>query len=491
MKKSTIVALSSLLIILLFAALGAQTSRHPYGPLDAANIWTGIQTFAAGIRGALLGNSTTVIDATGQSGSTMGDKLRAAMVLLSANGGTVDARGFTGAQTISSTVNVPAATTLLLGSVQAKCSVLPCITLNAGSRLLGQNGMLAWPNLINPTGTIIWETNNAADTALIACSNTAVPNCSNDEIGNLAVANVTALGSSLACTSPIAGIGIEWYQFSSSTLHDIFEQCFDTGIHASWSYYNKWDNIDVNSFQTAAIHFDTAFNENSITQVLMNFASGNASGILITGGGQSTVRDFDAENFTSGTQKIVNITSGCGWNIEGVIYMESLGGATPLSDTSVNSCGIGNTICAKGAPPFGFCQEVNGVPVNTRDSTATGVGVIVYHNVFSEGSGAHIDTTTISNPNLGTVTSVNLLVWEMSTVGGGAGTETFTVAGQSTLTGGPISCTGSISLAGGATTSSGTCPISLTENSSYPVTISSTGGSGAAWQLAVSLVRLH
>jgi hypothetical protein len=113
-----------------------------------------------------LGNGTTVIDASLQPGADFGSKVNAAIAALPATGGTVDARGLGGAQTMS--------TSIVLGSDSEPVTLLlpvGTITRNAGvqfkyfsgSHVQGQN---AFNSSVISAATLIVGT-DAADTAFI------------------------------------------------------------------------------------------------------------------------------------------------------------------------------------------------------------------------------------------------------------------------------------------------------------------------------------
>ena len=101
-----------------------------------------------------LGNGTTVIDVSVQSGATLADKAKTCFALLPSNGGVCDSRGLTGNQTIvggTSRLVVPKDDTLLLGDAYITCPTAPCITWNDGSKIIGNRG------IDSPTlGTIIF-----------------------------------------------------------------------------------------------------------------------------------------------------------------------------------------------------------------------------------------------------------------------------------------------------------------------------------------------
>lgn len=71
-------------------------------------------------------------------GADMGAKVSAAIADLAGAGGTVDARGLTGVQGISTTVIIPAKTTVILGPVVCTCTVQAFSLEGTGAELLGQ-----------------------------------------------------------------------------------------------------------------------------------------------------------------------------------------------------------------------------------------------------------------------------------------------------------------------------------------------------------------
>ena len=78
------------------------------------------------------------------SGADAGAKIAACVAALPARGGTCDARGLSGAQSISAEISVPANAVLILGHATFTATAVPVFTLHANSQLIGQ-GALAIP----------------------------------------------------------------------------------------------------------------------------------------------------------------------------------------------------------------------------------------------------------------------------------------------------------------------------------------------------------
>ncbi len=94
--------------------------------------------------GSGLGNGGTVIDASLQAGSDFGAKVNAALALLPATGGVVDARGLVGTQSSSSSITIPRAVTVLLAcGLNVTFTVAPMFTVYGN--LVGCGGHMAGP----------------------------------------------------------------------------------------------------------------------------------------------------------------------------------------------------------------------------------------------------------------------------------------------------------------------------------------------------------
>lgn len=106
------------------------------GPVASAEEATGDRSPAKQVDGTLYASQFPGADA--------GAKIAACVAALPERGGTCDARGLSGAQSISAGISVPANAVLLLGHATFRATAAPVFTLHANSQLIGQ-GALAIP----------------------------------------------------------------------------------------------------------------------------------------------------------------------------------------------------------------------------------------------------------------------------------------------------------------------------------------------------------
>lgn len=161
----------------------------------------------------------TIVQAHLLSGETSDAKLKAAIAALGGKGGIVDARGLPGAQTITSTVEIPANTTVLLHpNVVYTCVVknAPCWSLvGDGSRLVGNHAGANDADPAAQTGTVFrMGPGVTSATDMIVVNPRAVNNLAGIEVGGITI-DFNSRGSS------VGRYGLATYAVNRSWIHDI------------------------------------------------------------------------------------------------------------------------------------------------------------------------------------------------------------------------------------------------------------------------------
>lgn len=142
------------------------------------------------IGGAVLAKSLNLTLFADQfAGATAGAKISAAITALDGPGGTVNACGFSGPQTIPSTVTVPANTTVLLAPVVFKASSTAFILNADGAKLLGCNYAGTQVTAAAQVGTVIRQSGYGGTTDMIQA--TGSDSGSGAFIGGIEIGNLT------------------------------------------------------------------------------------------------------------------------------------------------------------------------------------------------------------------------------------------------------------------------------------------------------------
>lgn len=196
-----------------------------------------------------------------------------AIASLNGNGGIIDARAMSGAQSVSSTVTIPANTVVLLGpSVQFNCTVqsLPCWKLSGqGAKLLGalvgasvgnspSSPSPGWPAA--QSGTVLrMGAGITAITDMIAVNPTptAFAGVGGYEVANLVIDFANA-------SSNTGRYCLAAYAIMRSQIHDI--ECYNPGVNGfefetttnGWSYDVQLARLYVQQANTDSFKWTTA-----------------------------------------------------------------------------------------------------------------------------------------------------------------------------------------------------------------------------------------
>jgi hypothetical protein len=201
----------------------------------------------SGVSSSGLGNATTVIDVTQEAGTDFSTKLNACLAALPATGGTCDARGFSGTQTMSVNITTtnPAAEIILPYGV---------INRAVGAQFILQSGEYIHGSAIAGYGTVIQS--DPSDTSAAMYSNTLIAGFEGANF-QLAVSNSSAFGIDVPLTD--------------SYVHDITVGGGGLGFRlagSGCSCYNHFRNI-----QTVALYLGNYANWND----WYHMAAGNSS----------------------------------------------------------------------------------------------------------------------------------------------------------------------------------------------------------------------
>ncbi len=321
----------------------SNTSGFQSGQIPIATVSTGMSSInpngVTDVRTWFVSRVGPTLLATDFPGADAGAKMNNCITALPGSGGTCDARGLEGAQTISSTVTIGAANQpvkLLLGVgtyTYAGTSAAFIIPTNCHGCSI--EGMAPGANNV---GSVIAATNVAGGGILI---------------------NSGGDSTHLATHVRIANLEIDGPSFNSST---------GVGIRASWSYFMNLQNLRIGAFQFG---FDI---DNSLVVSLVNVRSeGNDTNRLQVGTNGATIIGGSFVNPERGTDCAACnnglIASGAGLYIVGTVFE---------SDKLVNNSILLNLQRASQAFVSAYF-EVNGTPgsgqtaIRVADESANGI----------------------------------------------------------------------------------------------------------------------
>src|SRR6266568_1126075 len=172
---------------------------------------------------SVLGNDSN----SGASPERAKKTIAACLTALPSTGGTCDATGLIGAQTLSSTVTVPANTTVLLGAGQFTSSVCPLFTLGNSSVLRGLASE-------NSTAATTLTYSGSSSCAMIKATNQSTGSY-HTQISRLHLVH---------SSSPTADgtIALDMLGMYNTQVQDFVADFFDTGVRlgsgSQGSYYN-------------------------------------------------------------------------------------------------------------------------------------------------------------------------------------------------------------------------------------------------------------
>jgi len=239
-------------------------------------VWTGAQDSIYlrldGGNSNLLTTIARVKYAAAYPGANFGSKVSAAIAALN-GGGTVDATGLSGVQSMSATINVPNGVTVLLGSgLQLTSSVCPVFQLHWDSHLRGAG---AWVNA--GIGTYI-TTNSSSCNAITTGIFSTVENLT---ISNTALTNTSSNGIFSASGG-------------DNNVRFVRINNFSTGVYVNHDYYDVFEGIQVVTCNYGAYFDDTT----SDVWIMGNVLCGNPGMVagFHLGGYGITLINPDVEN---------------------------------------------------------------------------------------------------------------------------------------------------------------------------------------------------
>ncbi len=233
---------------------------------------------------------SVIADATQFPGADAGAKAQACLSSLPVGGGTCDARGLTGAQAFSSTVAVPANTTLLLGAGTYTCGQLPCITLASGSRVVGMGGLGS-----SSLGVTVIQADLNGPGAMIQSANPS------SAIEGVLISELFISNTSPSTHSGVIGVdlqGINHANIERVRTHYV-NTGFRLGANSTGSYYNLLSNV-----QAIGVNIGMDFGINAYANETMggSIQPWTTGGICfsLNGGRSNGFYSPDCENATSG-----------------------------------------------------------------------------------------------------------------------------------------------------------------------------------------------
>ncbi|MGD1156641.1 MAG: hypothetical protein ABSA41_12515 [Terriglobia bacterium] len=332
--------------------LTTRDSQDQLRQVICENLYNGSLTIQNTFLAGSACNGSTIICAETMLGNNWGAKVSAAFALLPVTGGTVDARGLSGMDTITSTVTVPPNVTLLVGKSQIYCSVTPCLNYQYGDRILGMNPFVDWFST-NLAGTVFWE--NGLSGVLVATTGSPIFS----ELGNFAVANQTSVTSGTIVNT---GVGIMTDGANSSNFHDLqtigFVDGFATDAYGNGTYYNSYDRISATNCTYACFVIGPITNSNSFNNLTLmpQVTAGPtymANALAVMGGSGDTIGHVDMQNF--------NDSLGVAVGISGTATSSGTGGNTLtwVSGQQFDSSGLWSTV----GTPWGIQYNGSNYPI--------------------------------------------------------------------------------------------------------------------------------
>lgn len=286
------------------------------GTLPAARLpnLLSAQEFVSTVSGCV--NTTVVICADQQAGADWSIKVNAAITALGSTPGTIDARGFTGNQTMSVSVTVPVNSTLLL----------PCQTIyrNTGIQLILQEGTVVKgctsTSTTGPTQITNCTTGGCTtDATPIVTLNPATSGVAGVRMEDISIWNSSAAqgSGSIALNLPVVQRGhfvrLQVYADIGMVLGGVNTQC---------ACYNSFDNVDFRG-RTTAVSMPYLGSPNANTFLGGTFWG--PTGISIG----SSQNQFLSVDFEGGSQvNAIDFLGGASGNFVSIGYTETAGAIT-------------------------------------------------------------------------------------------------------------------------------------------------------------------
>ncbi len=341
---------------------------------------TASQHFAGS--GSVLLNASTAIYPQWFAGSNAGAQIANAMLALQTNGGVVDGRGLEGAQTISSSITVPAMVQLLLGAATYTYTSNPAFAISgSAASILG----------INPAATVLQASGQVGGI-------TVASTVTNTNLGGF-----TLVGAGTGST-----VGILYTNAPNNLLSNAVVKSFGYGVRyspgANSSYLNSIRDSQIGLNNNTNIDAQSA--SNALTLYNVTFGGMPAGiGLNVVDSEGVQVYGGDCEGVSVAC---INIDAPSGSLFNGFVFSGI--------DFEGNTGGLGEIVIGK-------TNAINGVLIQGNNFHGTGVGasypvdlvkanhVTMMNNVVTSGYAVG------SNPNLGTTTNITSIGnrWDSST----------------------------------------------------------------------------
>lgn len=284
-----------------------------------------------------------VLKADQFSGADASQKINACLAALPSTGGTCDARGIAGSQTIGTVINVPSFDTLLLGDATFSTTLLPALEWNTSSTIRGtamyQSG--------TASGTQIFYTATGVAGSFLSCATTS---CTDDSLENIYLRHTHS-------TSPEndGSVGVDLLNTNSSQFRNVFVTLFATDWSANVSSGSSFYNTLIHTLGQTAYNYEYYWsgnaNRNTIIDPQCNSGAVPTATCFYIGGVANTWIGVDAETSGAGMLGAVYIqgrgnhiaapyiegTYGTAITVDAAAsfntYVGGIGGSTPVDNS--------------------------------------------------------------------------------------------------------------------------------------------------------------
>ena len=341
----------------------------PVSPATQFNLGTAVPTTltSSNISFATLANINTVVDnirlCAGFSGATAGAKIIACIADLPSTGGTADARGLEGTQTITGTIAITKPVTLILGAASYTASnSVPFTTSGGGITVMGIGATATM--LTIPTG--IDGFNPGAGT----------------RISNFAIVGPNSASSGNSC---IDGGSADQVEID----HMDISKCGDMGINQGGSagYWNIHDNHVHHNINNGVFLPGGVTGHNRVTNNLIDY------------NGSQGVDLNSSYNLIANNQVLHNGYSNSGTDCWGILAAAVTGinaDYNTIANNEVDQSNCQNIIVR---PTTGQSASYNVIVGNvaTRAAAANGDGIVIDGSAAGTATGNIISSNTVSS----------------------------------------------------------------------------------------------
>lgn len=252
------------ILITALVALASCGSLFGQSPLNQNGCSGAPSTYVHTIGGCASPGTPTlpsgVLYATNYTGADGGAQIQACLNALPATGGTCDARGLTGAQSISTALNIPAYDVLILGDATYSSGLLPTVTWNNSSSIIGS---AMFPNS-TAAGTQFRYTGTGSAGSFMECATTS---CFNVTVKDIYLRRTGTPAQDLA-------FGIDTLNTHSSLFQNVYISLFDYDWHVgggtNGSYYNDFIHTQGQTGSTYGYYIGQNGNQNTFLHPTCN-----------------------------------------------------------------------------------------------------------------------------------------------------------------------------------------------------------------------------